>query len=115
MQFLVHFDNSGIKLYNRQGEDIQALITGRKDPIKYIDISHDNKYLLITCDNYLSIIDTVFQNKNTGAIILRLSQNDLLQYNIINDSFSYAKFISNEKSEEKMIISNICQYIIIKK
>ena len=109
----IHFDNSGIKLYNRQGEDIQALITGRKDPIKYIDISHDNKYLLITCDKYLSIIDTDFQNKNTGAIILRLSQNDLLQYNIINDSFSYAKFISNEKSEEKMIISNICQYIII--
>ena len=105
-------DYSGIKLFNKNGEIIKTFITKDKSPIRYIDLSHDNKYILITCDKYLTIINTDIKIK-TEPIILKLDQICLTQYNIKDEVFTYAKFFTNENSEEKMIIANYGKCIII--
>jgi hypothetical protein len=105
-------DYSSIKLVNKNGEIIKTFITNDKSPIRYIDLSHDNKYILITCDKYLTIINTDIKIK-TEPIILKLDQICLTQYNIKDEVFTYAKFFTNENSEEKMIIANFGKSIII--
>ena len=105
-------NNSGIKIFNNKGEHIKTFITKDRSPIRYVDISHDNKYILITCDKYLVIINTDIVGKKE-PIILTVEESCLIQYNIMNENFTYAKFISNENSEEKMIITNLSQFIII--
>ena len=105
-------DYSGIKLFNNKGENIKTFISKDRSPIRYIDLSHDYKYILITCDKYLEIINTDIRTKKE-PIILSLEENCLIQYNIKNENFTYAKFITNENSEEKMIIANFGQFIII--
>ena len=105
-------DYSGIKIFNKSGEIINTFFTKDKSPIRYIDLSHDNKYILITCDKYLAIINTDMKIK-TEPIILKLDQSCLMQYNIKDEVFTYAKFFTNENSEEKMIIANFGKSIII--
>ena len=105
-------DYSGIKIFNKSGEIINTVFTKDKSPIRYIDLSHDNKYILITCDKYLTIINTDIEIK-AEPIILKLDQSCLMQYNIKDEVFTYAKFFTNENSEEKMIIANFGKSIII--
>ena len=105
-------DYSGIKIFNKSGAIINTFFTKDKSPIRYIDLSHDNKYILITCDKYLAIINTDMKIK-TEPVILKLDQSCLMQYNIKDEAFTYAKFFTNENSEEKMIIANFGKSIII--
>jgi hypothetical protein len=105
-------DYSGIKIFNKSREIINTFFTKDKSPIRYIDLSHDNKYILITCDKYLTIINTGIKIK-AEPIILKLDQSCLIQYNIKDEVFTYAKFFTNENSEEKMIIANFGKSIII--
>lgn len=110
--FEISFDNSSLRLFNEKGEILKTYITENKSPIKYIDLSHDNHYILITCDKELIILNTNILEK-TKPIILRISQSELMQYKIDKETFSYAKFFSNANSEEKMIVSGLGKYIII--
>lgn len=105
-------DHSNLRLFNGKMENIKNIMTGTESSIRYLDSSHDNKYLLITCDKYLVVINN--DNKiGIEPIFLRLDQGCLNQYNIANKSFTYAKFITDENSKEKMIIANIEQYVIL--
>lgn len=105
-------DKSCLKILNEKGEIIKTFFTEDKSLIKCIDLSHDNKYILITCDKYLVIINSDTKIKSE-PITLRLSQSSLNEYKIKNDCFTCAKFITNENLEDKMLIANLEDYIII--
>ena len=110
--FEISFDNSSLRLFNEKGEIIKAFTTENQCPIKYIDLSHDNQFILITCDKELIILNTNTLEKSE-PIILRISQSELIQYKIYKETFSYAKFFTNANSDEKMIASSLGKYIII--
>lgn len=117
-------ENGDIRLFNEIGKNAKTLITGFENPIKYIESSIDGKYLLATCDKYIMVIntenefnvngfDTCFGRITQKPLILKLSHIDLIKYNIINESFTPAKFNNSINSKEIMIISSLGQYMIL--
>ena len=105
-------DDSNIKLFNEKGEIIKTYIIKIKNQIKYIDVSHDNSYILITCDKNLVIINTDINDKSP-PIYLSLNKNQFFQYNSNYESFNNAKFVNDEISGDKIIMSNVGKNIII--
>ena len=117
-------ENGDIRLFNEIGRNAKTLISGFEHPIRYLDSSVDNKYILATCINYIMVINTENENNSSGfdtcfgrikikPLILHLSHIDLVKYNIINESFTPAKFNNITNSKEIMIISSLGQYMIL--
>ena len=105
-------DDSNIKLFNEKGEIIKTYIIKIKNQIKHIDVSHDNNYILITCDKNLVIINSNINDKSP-PIYLSLDQKEFLQYNNINESFINAKFVNDENSGDKIIVSNLGKNAVV--
>ena len=116
--------NGDIRLFNEMGNNAKTLITGFDCPIRYIDCSVDGKYILATCDNHIMVINTENEYNKNGfeaclgrikvkPLILKLSSDDLIRYNIENESFTPAKFNNNTNSKEMMIISSLGKYVIL--
>ena len=40
------------------------------DPIRYIDMSSDNQYLLLTCDKYLLLINSRYDDDSTNIFTM---------------------------------------------
>ena len=116
--------NGDIRLFNEMGNNAKTLITGFDCPIRYIDCSVDGKYILATCDKHIMVINTENEYSQNGfdtclgrikvkPLILKLSSNELIKYNIENELFTPAKFNNNTNSKEMMIISSLGQYVIL--
>ena len=116
--------NGDIRLFNEMGNNAKTLITGFDFPIRYIDCSVDGKYILATCDKHIMVINTENEYNQNGfdtclgrikvkPLILKLSSNELIKYNIENELFTPAKFNNNTNSKEMMIISSLGQYVIL--
>ena len=110
--------NGDIRLFNEMGNNAKTLITGFDCPIRYIDCSVDGKYILATCDNHIMVINTENEYNQNGfdaclgrikvkPLILKLSSNDLIKYNIENELFTPAKFNNITNSKEMIIISSL--------
>ena len=117
-------ENGDIRLFDDIGKNAKTLLNGLNHSIRYLDSSIDGKYILVTCDKYIMVINTenelnfngfntCFGRTNIKPLILRLSHNDLIKYNIINENFSPAKFNNNTNCKEMMIISSLGQYVIV--
>ena len=116
--------NGDIRLFNEMGNNAKTLITGFDCPIRYIDCSVDGKYILATCDKHIMVINTENEYNQNGfdtclgrikvkPLILKLSSNELIKYNIENELFTPAKFNNNTNCKEMMIISSLGQYAIL--
>ena len=116
--------NGDIRLFSEVGRNAKTLITGFDHPIRYIDTTIDGKYILATCDKYIMVIkteneyningfNTCLGKTNIQPLILHLSHNDLIKYNIYNEMFTPAKFNNNTNCKEMMIISSLGQYVIL--
>ena len=117
-------ENGDIRLFNEIGRNAKTLMTGFNYPIKYLDSTIDGKYILATCDKYILVINTeneynlngfntCFGTTKIKPLILHLSINDLIKYNLNNEFFTPAKFNNNTNCKEMMIISSLGQYIIL--
>ena len=117
-------ENGDIRLFDDIGKNAKTLLNGLNHSIRYLDSSIDGKYILVTCDKYIMVINTenelnfngfntCFGRTNIKPLMLQLSHNDLIKYNIINENFSPAKFNNNTNCKEMMIISSLGQYIIL--
>ena len=117
-------ENGDIRLFNEIGRNAKTLMTGFNYPIKYLDSTIDGKYILATCDKYILVINTeneynlngfntCFRTTTIKPLILHLSINDLIKYNLNNEFFTPAKFNNNTNCKEMMIISSLGQYIIL--
>ena len=116
--------NGDIRLFNEIGRNAKTLMTGFNYPIKYLDSTIDGKYILATCDKYILVINTeneynlngfntCFGKTKIKPLILQLSINDLIKYNLKNEFFTPAKFNNNTNCKEMMIISSLGQYVIL--
>ena len=114
-----------IRLYNKITGRARNLFTYYKDPIRHIDISSNDKYILITYDKYLLIINaTGREGKQSGfiknirahdriaPIKLQIKYSDITKYDLENKKYTNAKF-NNNKNGENNIITSLGDFLII--
>jgi hypothetical protein len=58
-QFITGGERGELRFYDRMGIKAKNLFSLYGDPIRHIDISSDDQYLLITCDKYLLLINNL--------------------------------------------------------
>ena len=124
-QFVTGGEKGDLRFYDRIGIKAKNLISLYGDPIRHIEISSDDQYLLLTCDKYLLLINVTDKNgednafKHTiklddrrGPVTLRLNTKDIAKYDLQDKAFTPARFDLNESGVNN-IITSLGEYIII--
>jgi hypothetical protein len=116
-------NNGEIRLYNEIGKNPKTFFPCYSDPIRSIDSTKDGKYVLATCDKYLMLIKTQINekngfhksiaNENRNIKTLRLTPKDIVNYNLVFENFTPAKFDINNKTKESYITTSIGQYMVM--
>ena len=114
-----------MRFYDRIGIKAKNLMSLYGDPIRHIDISSDDQYLLLTCDKYLLLINvndlkgessafkkTIKLEERRGPLTLQIKTKDIAKYELQNAVFTYARFDHNESGLNN-IITSLGEYIII--
>lgn len=117
-----------IRLYKNNIHSKTSAVTclpGFGDPIKSVDVSNDGLYLLVTCNNYLLVIDTKvkvkedeidgFKNsitKHAKSLKLQISPLDIDKFDLYNCGFTPAKFNVGDKICDTNIITSLGEYIV---
>ena len=124
-QFVTGSIKGDIRLYDKMGIKAKNLFSFYGDPIRYIDISSDDQYILLTCDKYLILINSGCTEENKNSFLktiktierktplrLQIKTTDIVKYGLNNANYTPAKFNMN-KSGENNIITSLGEYIII--
>ena len=124
-EFVVGTTKGELRTYDIIGAKAKNLFSFTNDPIRHIDISSDDNFILVTCDKYLLLIDITSQNgKKNGfqknlrggerkdPIKLKIKNSDVHEYGIGEANFTSAKFNVN-KNGENNIITSLGDYVII--
>ena len=124
-QFVTGGEKGDLRFYDRIGIKAKNLISLYGDPIRHIEISSDDQYLLLTCDKYLLLINVTNKNgednafKHTiklddrrGPVTLHLNTKDIAKYDLQDKAFTPARFDLNESGVNN-IITSMGEYIII--
>ena len=90
-----------------------------------IDMSSDNQYLLLTCDKYLLLINSRYDDDSTNIFTmtvkaverktplrLQIKTTDIAKYGLNEANYTAAKFNMN-KNGENNIITSLGEYVII--
>ena len=124
-QFITGGEKGELRFYDRMGIKAKNLFSFYSDPIRHIDISSDNQYLLITCDKYLLLINTSSNKGEENAFLktlpieerrhplfLQVTTRDIAKYGLKEANFTPARFDLNENGKNN-IITSLGEYIII--
>ena len=66
--FVVGSANGDIRLYKQMGQIAKTLLPGMGEPIKAIDISLDERWILATCQTYILVIPAENSNGDSGFL-----------------------------------------------
>ena len=124
-QFITGSTKGDLRFYDKIGIKAKNLFSFYGDPIRFIDISSDNQYILLTCDKYLLLVNT---NGNDGEktaflktiniierktpIRLQIKTTDVAKYGLAEANYTAAKFNLN-KNGENNIITSLGEYVIV--
>ena len=124
-QFVTGSEKGDLRFYDRIGIKAKNLLSLYGDPIRHIEISCDDQYLLLTCDKYLLLINvtdkngeesafkkTIKQDERRGPLTLQLKTKDIAKYDLQDKAFTPARFDLNESGVNN-IITSLGEYIII--
>ena len=124
-QFVTGSIKGDVRLYDKMGIKAKNLFSFYGDPIRYIDISSDDQYILLTCDKYLILINSGCTEENKNSFLktiktierktplrLQIKTTDIVKYGLNNANYTPAKFNMN-KNGENNIITSLGEYIII--
>ena len=124
-QFVTGSEKGDLRFYDRIGIKAKNLLSLYGDPIRHIEISCDDQYLLLTCDKYLLLINvtdkngeesafkkTIKQDERRGPLTLQLKTKDIAKYELQDKAFTPARFDLNESGVNN-IITSLGEYIII--
>ena len=124
-QFITGGEKGELRFYDRIGIKAKNLFSFYFDPIRHIDISSDDQYLLITCDKYLLLINTLSNKDNENAflktipieerktpVMLQVKTSDIAKYGLKDANYTPARFDLNESGRNN-IITSLGEYIII--
>ena len=124
-QFVTGGEKGDLRFYDRIGVKAKNLMSLYGDPIRHIEISSDDQYLLLTCDKYLLLInatdikgeDTAFKRtfkltERRKPVTLQLKTKDIAKYQLQDAIFTPARFDPNENGVNN-IITSMGEYVII--
>ena len=124
-QFVTGSKDGDIRFYDRIGVKSKNLFSFYGDPIRHIDLSSDDHYILLTCDKYLLLLGTEGDENDKNAFLrtiktierktpirLQVSTKDLSKYGLTEANYTKAKFNMN-KNGENNIITSLGEYVII--
>ena len=124
-QFVTGGEKGDLRFYDRIGIKAKNLMSLYGDPIRHIEISYDDQYLLLTCDKYLLLInatdlkgeDSAFKktlklDERRKPITLQLKAKDIAKYELQDACFTNARFDPNESGLNN-IITSLGEYVII--
>ena len=124
-QFATGSTKGELRLYDRIGVKAKNLFSFYGDPIRFIDISSDDKYILLTCDKYLLLVNagenegeknaflkTVKTEERKTPLRLQIKTTDIAKYGLSEANYTRAKFNVNRNGENN-IITSLGEYVII--
>lgn len=124
-EFMTGSIKGELRLYDKIGSKARNMFSFYGDPIKHIDISSDDKFILITFDKYLLLVNimdkdgiksgfykNIKNNNRATPIRLQIKNNDIIEYGLANANYIDGKFNMN-KNGENNIITSLGEYIII--
>ena len=124
-QFVTGSMKGDLRLYDKMGIKAKNLFSFYGDPIRYIDISSDDQYILLTCDKYLILINSGCNEEEKNSFLktiktlerktplrLQIKTTDIAKYGLNSANYTAAKFNKN-KNGENNIITSLGEYIII--
>jgi len=109
--------NGEIRLYKEVGQIAKTLLPGLGEPIIALDASLDSKWLLATCQTYILVVKTSFDEDKLGythrmgqdkptPIKLTLKPQDRQKYKLRVLNFRPARFNNGSQNEEVAIVSS---------
>ena len=124
-QFVTGSTKGDLRLYDKVGNKARNLFSFYGDPIRFIDISSDDQFILLTCDKYLLLVNANDNEGEKNAFLktiktierktplrLQIKTTDVAKYGLTDANYTGAKFNVN-KSGENNIITSLGEYIII--
>ena len=124
-QFVTGSTKGDLRLYDKMGIKAKNKFSFYGDPIRFIDISSDDQYILLTCDKYLLLINAGDNDGERNAFLktiktldrktplrLQIKTTDVAKYSLNDANYTAAKFNKN-KNGENNIITSLGEYIII--
>ena len=122
-QFVTGSTKGDLRLYDKMGIKAKNLFSFYGDPIRFIDISSDDQYILLTCDKYLLLLNagnedksaflkTIKTDERKTPLRLQIKTTDVAKYGLVDANYTAAKFNVN-KNGENNIITSLGEYIII--
>ena len=124
-QFVTGSTKGDLRLYDKMGIKAKNLFSFYGDPIRFIDISSDNQYILLTCDKYLLLVNSGGNEEGKSAFLktikmierktplrLQIKTTDVAKFGLANANYTAAKFNMN-KNGENNIITSLGEYIIV--
>jgi len=124
-QFVTGGTKGDLRLYDKIGVKAKNMFSFYGDPIRFIDISSDDQYILLTCDKYLLLVNACNNGGEKSAFLktiktierktplrLQIKTTDVAKYGLADANYTAAKFNVN-KSGENNIITSLGEYIIV--
>ena len=67
--------DGAIRLYKQVGQSAKTLLPGLGQPILYVDVSLDGKWVLATTKTYLCVLPTFIQGEEKGGFEKSIGKN----------------------------------------
>jgi hypothetical protein len=124
-QFATGSTKGDLRFYDKVGTKAKNLFSFYGDPIRFIDISSDDQYILLTCDKYLLLVNGGNKDGENNAFLkmiktderktpvrLQIKTTDVAKYGLAEANYTKAKFNVN-KNGENNIVTSLGEYIIV--
>ena len=116
--------DGAIRLYTQVGQNAKTLLPGLGEPIKSVDISLDEKWLLATCQTYLIVLPTETEAGSSGfqkslgkekptPLKLTIQSSDIVKYQLDFINFTPARFNNGDNIEEDSIVTSVKNLLVI--
>lgn len=121
--FAVGSANGDIRLYKTMGQIAKTMLPGLGEPIKAIDVSLDQKWILATCQTYLLVLPTQndagvngfeksISKSKPQPFKLTVDPKDIVKYQIKQVNFTPARFNNGDDIHETSIVSSTGKFLL---
>lgn len=121
--FAIGSANGDLRMYSKMGQIAKTLLPGLGEPIKSVDISHDQQWILVTCQTYLLVLPATndagvnafeksISKSKPKPFKLTVDPKDIVKYQIKGVNFTPAKFNTGDNVQETSIVTSTGKFLI---